>query len=140
PGARVAGAHPGVVDAAGRTSFGELATLLEAAAVVVVGNTGPAHLAAAVGTPVASWFSAVMPVERWVPFGVPVVLLGDLSAPCRLTRAQVCPVPGHPCLDVPPQDVVDAVEALAAGRVPAPPPAVPQNAGSTGPAGAEQGL
>jgi len=138
--ARVAAGVPGVVDASGRTSFGQLATLLAAAAVVVVGNTGPAHLAAAVGTPVASWFSAVMPVERWVPFGVPVVLLGDLTAPCRLTRAQVCPVPGHPCLDVAPRTVVDAVEALAAGRVPVPPPAAPQNAAAAGPAGAEQAL
>ncbi|HEX8498446.1 MAG TPA: glycosyltransferase family 9 protein, partial [Actinomycetales bacterium] len=81
--ARVSAGIPGVVDAGGRTSFGQLATLLADAAVAVVGNTGPAHLAAAAGTPVASWFSAVMPVERWVPFGVPVVLLGDLSAPCR---------------------------------------------------------
>ena len=138
--AQVSGAAPGVVDAAGRTSLGQLGTLLAAAAVAVVGNTGPAHLAAAAGTPVASWFSAVMPVERWVPFGVPVVLLGDLSAPCRLTRAQVCPVPGHPCLDVAPQQVLDAVEALAAGRVPAPPPAAPLPAQAAGRAGAEQAL
>ena len=138
--ARVSAGVPGVVDASGRTSFAQLATLLEAAAVVVVGNTGPAHLAAAVGTPVASWFSAVMPVERWVPFGVPVVVLGDLSAPCRLTRAQVCPVPGHPCLDVAPQQVLDAVEALAAGRVPVPPPAAPLPAEVAGPAGSAQAL
>jgi len=138
--ARVAAGVPGVVDASGRTGFGQLATLLDAAAVVVVGNTGPAHLAAAVGTPVASWFSAVMPVERWVPFGVPVVVLGDLTAPCRLTRAQVCPVPGHPCLDVAPRTVVEAVEALAAGRVPVPPPAAPLTAATAGPAGTEQAL
>ena len=123
--ARVRDGRADVVDAAGRTSFAELATLLEAAAVVVVGNTGPAHLAAAVGTPVASWFSAVMPVERYLPFGVPVLSLGDLHAPCRLSRAQIFPVAGHPCLAVPPQRVVDAVDALAAGRVPVPPPAAP---------------
>ena len=39
------------------------------------------------------------PAERWAPYGVPVVLLGDQDAPCRLTRARHCPVPGHPCLD-----------------------------------------
>ncbi|WP_257570887.1 glycosyltransferase family 9 protein [Streptomyces sp. NP160] len=122
---RVAAAAPGAVDAGGRTSLGELAALLDAADVVVVGNTGPAHLAAAVGTPVASLFSAVMPVERWAPFGVPVVVLGDLTAPCRLTRVQVCPVAGHPCLDVSPGAVVAAVADLAAGRVPVPPPARP---------------
>ncbi len=138
--ARVSAGRPRVVDAAGRTSFGQLATLLEAAAVVLVGNTGPAHLAAAVGTPVASWFSAVMPVERWVPFGVPVVVLGDLSAPCRLTRAQVCPVAGHPCLDVAPQKVLDAVEALATGKVPVPPPSAPLPPQGDVRPGAEQAL
>ncbi|TXR52925.1 glycosyltransferase family 9 protein [Quadrisphaera setariae] len=125
---RVAAAAPGALDAGGRTSLGELAALLDAADVVVVGNTGPAHLAAAVGTPVASLFSAVMPVERWAPFGVPVVVLGDLDAPCRLTRAQRCPVgdgSGHPCLDVSPEAVVAAVADLASGRVPVPPPAQP---------------
>lgn len=137
--ARVSAGRPRVVNAAGRTSFGQLATLLEAAAVVLVGNTGPAHLAAAVGTPVASWFSAVMPVERWVPFGVPVVVLGDLSAPCRLTRAQVCPVAGHPCLDVAPREVLDAVEALATGKVPVPPPSAPLPPQDARP-GAEQAL
>ncbi|MGQ7297053.1 glycosyltransferase family 9 protein [Quadrisphaera sp. KR29] len=123
--ARVAAAAPGALDAGGRTSLAELAALLEAADAVVVGNTGPAHLAAAVGTPVASLFSAVMPVERWAPFGVPVVVLGDLGAPCRLTRVQVCPVPGHPCLDVAPEAVVAAVADLLGGRVPVPPPARP---------------
>ncbi|MFB9375452.1 glycosyltransferase family 9 protein [Kineococcus gynurae] len=137
--ARVRGGDERVVDASGRTSFGQLATLLTAAAVVVVGNTGPAHLAAAVGTPVASWFSAVMPVERWVPFGVPVVVLGDLFAPCRLTRAQVCPTPGHPCLEVSPDRTVEAVAALAAGEVPVPPPATPLVGADLRP-GAEQAL
>jgi ADP-heptose:LPS heptosyltransferase len=87
--------------------------VLDAAAAVVVGNTGPAHLAAAVGTPVVSLFSPVVPAERWAPYGVPTVLLGDQSAPCRGTRARECPVPGHPCLaSVSPADVVSAVEKL----------------------------
>ena len=101
------------VDLGGDTSLAEMAALLEGAAVVVVGNTGPAHLAAAVGTPVVSLFSPVVPALRWAPYGVPTVLLGDQSAPCRDTRARVCPVPGHPCLtSVSPADVVAAVEKL----------------------------
>jgi ADP-heptose:LPS heptosyltransferase len=101
------------VDLGGRTTFGEMAALLDGAAAVVVGNTGPAHLAAAVGTPVVSLFSPVVPAERWAPYGVPTVLLGDQSAPCRNTRARECPVPGHPCLtSVTAQDVVAAVEKL----------------------------
>jgi ADP-heptose:LPS heptosyltransferase len=83
---------------------------------VVVGNTGPAHLAAAVGTPVVSLFAPTVPLERWAPYGVPIVVLGDQDAPCRLSRARVCPVDGHPCLaSVSADDVVAAVEKLTGG-------------------------
>jgi ADP-heptose:LPS heptosyltransferase len=103
------------VDLGGATTLAEMAALLDGAAAVVVGNTGPAHLAAAVGTPVVSLFSPVVPAVRWAPYGVPTVLLGDQSAPCRDTRARECPVPGHPCLmSVSPADVVAAVEKVVA--------------------------
>jgi ADP-heptose:LPS heptosyltransferase len=101
------------VDLGGATTLAQMAALLDAAAAVVVGNTGPAHLAAAVGTPVVSLFSPVVPAQRWAPYGVPTVLLGDQGAACRGTRARECPVPGHPCLSsVSAADVVAAVEKL----------------------------
>jgi ADP-heptose:LPS heptosyltransferase len=103
------------VDLGGATTLAGMAALLDGAAAVVVGNTGPAHLAAAVGTPVVSLFSPVVPAVRWAPYGVPTVLLGDQDAPCRLTRARECPVPGHPCLtSVTAADVVAAVEEVIA--------------------------
>ena len=109
--ARVAGADG--VDLGGATDLRSLAAVLDGARAVVVGNTGPAHLAAAVGTPVVSLFSPVVPAARWAPYGVPVALLGDQDAPCRGTRARHCPVPGHPCLTgVTAAEVVDAVDAL----------------------------
>src|SRR6185503_17576148 len=77
---------PGGVDLTGRTTLRELAGVLSGAVAVVVGNTGPAHLAAAVGTPVVSLFAPVVPLERWAPHGEHV-LLGDQNAPCRGTRA-----------------------------------------------------
>ncbi|HEY0126144.1 MAG TPA: glycosyltransferase family 9 protein, partial [Blastococcus sp.] len=101
------------VDLGGATTLPDMAALLDGAAAVVVGNTGPAHLAAAVGTPVVSLFAPVVPAARWAPYGVPMVLLGDQAAPCRDTRARECPVPGHPCLtSVTADDVVAAVEKL----------------------------
>jgi ADP-heptose:LPS heptosyltransferase len=88
--------------------------VLARAAALVCGNTGPAHLAAAVGTPVVSLFSPVVPARRWAPYAVPSVLLGDQHAPCRGTRARVCPVEGHPCLQsVEPPEVLAAVRTLA---------------------------
>ncbi|MBX9247103.1 glycosyltransferase family 9 protein, partial [Actinotalea ferrariae] len=110
-GAAVAGDH--AVDLSGRTSLAELAGLLADAEAVVVGNTGPAHLAAAVGTPIVSLFAPVVPADRWAPWGVPVVLLGDQHAACAGTRARECPVAGHPCLSaIAPSEVVDAVRSL----------------------------
>jgi ADP-heptose:LPS heptosyltransferase len=113
--ATVAGGAPrGVVDLGGRVDLAGLARVLAGAEVVVVGNTGPAHLAAAVGVPVVSLFSPVVPAVRWRPWKVPQVLLGDQAAACAGSRARVCPVPGHPCLDgVQVGEVVAAVERLA---------------------------
>jgi ADP-heptose:LPS heptosyltransferase len=124
--ATAAGALPGAaVDLGGRTDLRELAAVLAGADAVVVGNTGPAHLAAAVGTPVVSLFAPTVPAVRWAPYGVPGVLLGDQQAPCRDSRARTCPVPGHPCLSqVTPDDVVAALRRLS-GSAPRSRPAQP---------------
>ncbi|VXB81644.1 Glycosyl transferase [Microbacterium sp. 8M] len=103
------------LDLSGACTLAELAGVLARAGAVVVGNTGPAHLAAAVGTPIVSLFSPVVPAVRWAPYGVPVALFGDEHAACRGTRARVCPVPGHPCLSgVRAEDVAAAATRLAA--------------------------
>ncbi|MFI9822589.1 glycosyltransferase family 9 protein [Streptomyces sp. NPDC052013] len=109
--ARVAGRDG--LDLGGATDLRQLAGVLARARVVVTGNTGPAHLAAAVGTPVVSLFAPVVPAERWAPYAVPHVLLGDQRAACAGTRARHCPVPGHPCLDgIDDADVLAAVARL----------------------------
>jgi ADP-heptose:LPS heptosyltransferase len=85
-----------------------------AADVVVVPNTGPAHLAAAVGAPIVSLFAPVVPATQWRPLGRRVRVLGDQQAPCRASRARVCPVPGHPCLDhITDAELLDAVRRVA---------------------------
>lgn len=119
--AAVAAAYgPGdVVDLGGHTSFGELAGVLRAASVVVAANTGPAHLAAAVGTAVVSLFAPTVPWERWRPWGVPVAALGRGDAPCRGTRVTTCPFPGHPCLtSVTASEALHALESIAPQGLP----------------------
>jgi HAD superfamily hydrolase (TIGR01662 family) len=102
--AKSVGADAGPMDLAG------LAELLAGASCLVVGNTGPAHLAAAVGTPVVSLFAPTVPYGKWGPYRVPAVRLGRPDAACRDTRATVCPVPGHPCLStIEPEEIVAAV-------------------------------
>ena len=112
--AEVCAADPSSIDLGGRTSLAELAGVLDRASTVVVANTGPAHLAAAVGTPVVSLFAPTVPAQRWAPYGVASVLLGDQQAPCRGSRATTCPVAGHPCLtSVTAGDVAAALDELA---------------------------
>jgi len=112
--AEVADAAPRAIDLGGRLDLASLAGTIARAAAIVVGNTGPAHLAAAVDTPVVSLFSPVVSAVRWAPHGVPRVMLGDPDAPCRDTRARECPVAGHPCLSrISPESIADAVEELA---------------------------
>jgi HAD superfamily hydrolase (TIGR01662 family) len=109
--ARVAGRAG--VDLGEQTSLTGLAAIIARAGCLVVGNTGPAHLAAAVGTPVVSLFAPTVPFGQWGPYRVPTVRLGRADAGCRHTRATSCPVPGHPCLsEIEPDSVLAAVRLL----------------------------
>jgi len=118
-----AGPRPGVTDLGGAGELAALATVLAGAAVVACGNTGPAHLAAAVGTPVAVAFPPTVPLDRWRPWRVPHVVLGRQDVPCAGCRARTCPIAGHPCVAaVAPAHVVAAVEHLSGHAGPAPSP------------------
>jgi ADP-heptose:LPS heptosyltransferase len=120
--AGVAGrAGRGVIDLGARTSLPSLAGVVAGADAVVTGNTGTAHLAAAVQTPVVSLYAPTVPASRWRPWAVPHVLLGEQGIVCAGCRARVCPVPGHPCIDnVSVDEVLDAVQLLSSGRVAVP--------------------
>lgn len=100
-------------DLGGQTDLAALGRLLSGSACLVVGNTGPAHLAAAVGTPVVSLYAPTVPFARWGPYAVGHVRLGPADAPCRDSRAFTCALPSHPCLgEVGPDEVVAAVTLL----------------------------
>ena len=92
-------------------SLAEFAALVEAAPVLVSNNTGPVHIASAVGTPVVDLYALTN--LQHTPWMVPHrVLFHDV--PCRLCYASVCPQGHHDCLRlVPPAAVADAAVALA---------------------------
>jgi ADP-heptose:LPS heptosyltransferase len=109
------------LDLTGRTTLAGLIAHIAAARCIVVANTGPAHLAAAAGTPVVSLFAPTVPARRWRPWRVAHVLLGDQTIGCAGCRAVACPVDGHPCLEtVTPDDAARAVEVLLAQSAPSP--------------------
>jgi ADP-heptose:LPS heptosyltransferase len=107
-------AGPGARPVVGR-SLAELAATIGAASVVVCGNTGPAHLGAAMGTPVVEVFAPTVPAERWAPWCVPHVMLGDHTIACAGCRQRTCPIGGQPCTSgVRDDDVLDAIEIVLA--------------------------
>jgi ADP-heptose:LPS heptosyltransferase len=109
----LAGKHSSVIDLGGRLTFRQLATVLAGARALVSGNTGPAHLAAAVGTPVVAAFPPTVPIARWRPWRVPHVVLGDQDIACAGCRSRVCPLDDQRCVSaISGADVVDALDAL----------------------------
>jgi lipopolysaccharide heptosyltransferase II len=103
PGARV-------VSMAGQLSIGELGALLAQASLVVSNNTGPAHIAAAVGTPLVDLYALTNP--QHTPWRVPSRVLNHDVA-CRNCHRSVCPEMHHDCMEkLAPAEVVDAICSL----------------------------
>lgn len=104
-------------NAAGAFDFATFGRVIADADVVVCGNTGAAHVAAAVGTPVVELFPPTIPAVRFLPWRVPYVLLGDQDIACRGCRARVCPIPGQPCLDITQAAILAAVSSVRRASV-----------------------
>jgi len=102
-----------LVNLAGRTTLAELAALLKNARLAVTTDTGPMHLAAALGTPVAALFGPTAP-WRTGPFGEGHEVL-RLELPCSPCFRRQCPEPR--CLiDLPVAAVQEAVEKILVRR------------------------
>ncbi len=92
----------GVWNGLGRTSLVELAGLLQRARLYVGMDSGPAHLAAAVGTPAVVLYGPTHPALGMRPRGVaPVWTLGLPLAcrPCSLHGEGGCPLGTHRCME-----------------------------------------
>mgnify|MGYP000954094684 CR=1 FL=1 len=83
------------LDAAGKFSIAESAALIAQADLLVGVDSGPAHLARAVGTPVVTIMSGTNVAARWAADPAHKLAHPVPCAPCRRER---CPEPGHPCL------------------------------------------
>lgn len=80
---------------AGELSLGELAAVLAPAALLIANNTGPVHMAAALGTPVVDIYALTNP--QHAPWQVPHRVLTQ-DVPCRFCYRSVCPQGHHDCL------------------------------------------
>ena len=73
------------IDMTGKLSLPETAALLKMCGLFVGIDSGPGHIAAAVGCPVVSVFSAANTPERWAPFGDNV----EVVTPQGINREQL---------------------------------------------------
>ncbi len=99
-----------VADWTGRLRVVELAALLEQSDLFVGADSGPAHVAAAVGTPSVVLFSGTNRTGQWRPRGEHVAILRHAVA-CSPCHRRVCPLGEHPCMrGLAPSRVAEAVE------------------------------
>jgi ADP-heptose:LPS heptosyltransferase len=96
----------------GGIDLGQLGAAIRLASVMVSNNTGPAHMAAAIGTPLVDLYALTNP--QHTPWQVEHRLLFHDVA-CRYCYKSVCPEGHHDCLaKVDPLQVADAVCSLLA--------------------------
>lgn len=95
---------------AGALSLGELGAAIALAMIVLSNNSGPAHLSAALGTPIVDLYAQTNP--QHTPWQVPQrVLFHDV--PCRNCFRSECPEGHHACLErVEPEQAVAAIREL----------------------------
>ncbi len=88
---------PSTLNWVGQLNVVELAALLQVADLFIGADSGPAHLAAAVQTPVVALFSGTNDPRQWKPCGerVAVVRHETQCSPCHRER---CPWGDHPCM------------------------------------------
>ncbi|HEY7801322.1 MAG TPA: lipopolysaccharide heptosyltransferase II [Dehalococcoidia bacterium] len=92
----------------GALDLGEMAALLASAPLLISNNSGPVHIAAAVGTPVVDLYALTNP--QHTPWRVPSRVLSH-DVPCRWCYRSICPEGHQNCLRL-----VEASEVAAAAR------------------------
>ncbi len=77
----------------GRTSLTDLPRLLKNCALYIGNDSGPKHIAAAVGIPTVGIHSGVVDPVEWGPIGPNAVALrrNMTCSPCYLAKAEDCP-------------------------------------------------
>ena len=98
------------VDLAGKTTLRELASVLEACDLLVSGDSGPMHLAVAVGTPVVAIFGATHPA-RHGPYGSRNTVLHDPAPGAIVAGKRPTEAEGAACMArITPENVLAAVK------------------------------
>lgn len=104
-----------VIDLIGQTPLQDLAAYLDCCTLVVSNDTGPMHIAAALGKPIVMLYGPTTPELGFYPYGV-VWQDASVTLPCRPCHAhgpQRCPLSHWRCMrDLRPAQVADGVQRL----------------------------
>ena len=104
-----------IINSAGDLSLGELVALLERSVLLITNDSGPMHIADAVGTPIVALFGPESP-EFYGPIGLARVIYKALPcSPClNMYNAKlfVCPYHARCMHEISTMEVLDAVEEL----------------------------
>jgi len=114
----------GIPNLAGRTRPPELTALLARSRALVTNDSGPAHVASAVGTPVVAVFGPTVTSFGYTPFGAAnrIVEREGLSCrPCSSHGPQVCPLGHHRCMrEISARQVLASLDEILQPRTRAP--------------------
>lgn len=106
---------------AGRTNLLQSAAVIARARIAFCNDSAPAHMAAAVGTPVVAIFGPTVPSLGFSPYSEnsAVVEIGDLECrPCTKHGSMKCPRGHFKCMiDLSPQRILETARLLLSGRI-----------------------
>lgn len=111
-GRTLARACPPAIDWTGSLTLMQMAALFGEADLFIGNDSGPAHIAAAMGAPSVVLFSGTNCVECWRPVGTEVHVLRR-SVPCSPCHLKECPVARHPCMsEISPAEVFEVARQI----------------------------
>jgi ADP-heptose:LPS heptosyltransferase len=103
-----------IFSAAGLLNLPALAAFLKECKLFIGVDSGPAHIAAAVGTPVVSVYSGINAADRWGPQGQQVTII-QKKPPCSPCELVTCPFDNECMRQIEVQEVLMGIQLLLKG-------------------------
>ena len=88
-----------IIDLRGKTRLEDLPVLMDICDVFIGNDSGPAHIAAAQGLEIILLVSGTNDIRLWYPWTDRLSLLQH-EVPCAPCGLEICPVEGHPCVEL----------------------------------------
>jgi heptosyltransferase-2 len=108
-----AGTNPGsVLNLAGRTTLRELVAALKICRLLITNDSGPMHIAAALGTPVVALFGSTSPEMTRPPLSTSVQILRAADVGCSPCFLRECPIDFRCMTRIAPASVVQAALSM----------------------------